>query len=212
MIGQQVQQAQQGRQIPLGQQPGPGGPGPGGQPQQGPPQQGQGQTYPADQNERDQFINDLTNALYSEGQPTKLVEMLKSGDEPGMAIGTVAATTVMGILDRRRSQTGGRKPHIKMIQLGLQIVFKEIMAIAQKVGIPISEKNMEVAAKVAGKLIQEGQAQKQGGQGQGGPPRQGGGPPQQGAPPPGGGPPQGPGPGGPPQQGGGLIQQQMMRR
>ena len=114
-----------------------------------------GGTYPANQEEVQQFIADLMNALYSEGQVEKVLQMLQQGGENlPQTIGSIAGSLAMSVVQRRGQQTG-RKPHINLVIRGLQLVIKNIAELMKTAGIAeVDQKTLQEASMVAGRMVE----------------------------------------------------------
>ncbi len=120
-------------------------------------QQGQG-TYPGNQDEVQQFIVDITNALYSDGHVEQMLNMVKKNpDNVGQIVGQIAGSIIVAVLQRRMKQNGGRKPHAKLVMNGLKMVLENMAEIIATSGMKkATPKDMQVAAKIAGQVIDKG--------------------------------------------------------
>ena len=134
--------SQQQGQVPQPQQQG-----------QAPQQQGK-QPYPANAEEVSQFMNDIMRALYSEGQPEKIIRNLTTSDNLPAKLGQTAGMVVISILERRRTQNG-RKPHFKLIILGLKKALEEMSDMMEMAGMerPAPE-ILQEASNYAGQVVE----------------------------------------------------------
>lgn len=123
------------------------------QPPQQPPQQAN--TYPANKDEVGQFILDLMKALYLEKQQAEAVKVLSANrDNIGHAIGQLAGSLVMIVVQKRWKQTG-RKPHIKLIVQGTKKAIIELAEMARLAKIAqVTKEDIAAASQVAGKIIE----------------------------------------------------------
>ena len=93
--------------------------------------------------------------LYSEGQPEKVMQNLVTGGNLPQKLGQTAGTVVMTVLERRKQQSGGRKPHFKLVIMGLKKTLEELSDMMEMAGLPKpTPEIMQEASQYAGQIVE----------------------------------------------------------
>ncbi len=115
--------------------------------------------FPANADDVKRFRMDIVKAIHSPEQQKQVIQALQTaGDHIGAVIGQLAGSMVMMLIHRRMAEQGVKVPSQLAVQ-GVSFAIKELIAMAQKMGVQIDEQQVQDAIQVAGQIVEQASQQ-----------------------------------------------------
>lgn len=133
---------------------------------QGPPQgapqeaQGAGGSFPAGNEEGEQFILQLVKLISTDEEVARVLKEETGGKAPTSAIiGAVAAQLLTLLFSKLYEQTGGQQVSKAFVVQIIRVAVRELADIASGLGTEVSKEEEQQAAKVAGDSLDQNMEQ-----------------------------------------------------